>query len=60
MARKDFVAFYFLLYRMWGCLILSLMAQNITKMRKKSITFFFFQPPKFHAAQDEMKQEDHL
>lgn len=41
MARKDFVAFYFLLYSMWGCLILNLMAQNITKMRKRIIKFFF-------------------
>jgi len=30
------------------------------KNEEEKYYVFFFQPPKFHAAQDEMKQEDHL
>lgn len=69
MARKDFVAFYFLSYRIWGregeetrgdvvFFLFGQMAQE--KKTKTKMRIFFFQPPKFHAAQDEAKREDQL
>lgn len=56
--KKRFCCLLFPVVYNVGMFNFRLMAQHI-KMRKIIITFFF-QPPKFHAAQDEAKQEDQL